>query len=817
MENLNTSELLLPVGNYQMCLAAIHNGADAIYVGMPGFNARGRSYDHEMDELKEIIDTCHLYGVKVHIAFNILIFQNELEKAIEKLDQVVALGPDAFIVQDVGLIKLINERYPTIEVHGSTQMTVTCHDAIELYEDLDIKRFVLGRENSLDEIKIIRENTNKELEVFVHGALCVAYSGQCFTSEAIGGRSANRGQCAQSCRFEYDLFVDGKQKQLVDKKYLVSPKDLCGLNEVSKLKELGINSFKVEGRLKSPQFVASVASSYRNQIDGKLTNPSQAMDMMQINFSRGFFSGWLHGVSHQNLVGAQFSSHRGIYLGNIKIDKNTVLVKTDFEIQAGDGVLFAHNSKKEDVGAKVYTVTKQNGFTVLSFSKGFDLKSLNEETQIYLNSSDKLDKELTKSFSDRNYFKKIPISIVFTTKIDCNAILEVTDGNQSIEVLSQENVSKSINAPAELNELEKFFSGLTHTVYELKSFKWVGDKEVFISNKNLKALKRELIEKLNNLRTVPKIHPQHNIDRPELKYRKETISPKLTILIRTYDQLNAIKKLSSQYKNYIEKVVLDFEFGKDYGASVTELKELGIKSIIATTRILKPREYHNLKAIMRANPDGILVRNAGALQYLQDSGLELYADFGLNISNSISANYFISKGIKKFCPSYDLSFDELIPMLECVDTSKVEITLHQYMPEFHMEHCVFAAFLSKGNSFKDCGKPCEKHTVELKDMFGNVHHIKADQECRNTMFRATPQSAAKFIEQWIELGVESYRFEALHEKSEDLQKKLEVYLKLMSKDLNSLEVYEMIGSVENYGVSTGQLLNSRSYRSRKKE
>ncbi len=208
----NHAELLLPVGNISMALAAIHNGANAIYVGMPGFNARGRSYDHDFEELKEIIDTCHLYNVQVHVAFNILIFQDELAQAAQSLVKLLKLHPDALIVQDIGLVGLIKKIAPEQVIHGSTQMTVTNYEAIELLEDLDIKRFVLGRENSLDEITKIREMTEKELEVFVHGALCVAYSGQCFTSEALGGRSANRGQCAQSCRFDYELIVDCKIK-----------------------------------------------------------------------------------------------------------------------------------------------------------------------------------------------------------------------------------------------------------------------------------------------------------------------------------------------------------------------------------------------------------------------------------------------------------------------------------------------------------------------------------------------------------------------------------------------------------------------------
>ena len=265
-------ELLLPVGHKEMALAAIHNGADAIFIGFPGFNARGRSYDHEIAELQEIIETCHLYGVKVNLAFNIVIFENELDQVVDAIKKVLPLKPDALIVQDLGLVNLIRQIAPNQVIHGSTQMTVTNDLAIEFLADLNIKRFVLGRENSLSEIKLIKKSTEKELEVFVHGALCVSYSGQCFTSESIGGRSANRGQCAQSCRFSYDLIVDGVKQNTIDRDYLVSPQDLCGISEIPELMEIGVSSFKVEGRLKSPEYVASVARSYKDVMNKTLNH-----------------------------------------------------------------------------------------------------------------------------------------------------------------------------------------------------------------------------------------------------------------------------------------------------------------------------------------------------------------------------------------------------------------------------------------------------------------------------------------------------------------------------------------------------------------
>ncbi|NCN95684.1 MAG: U32 family peptidase, partial [Bdellovibrionales bacterium] len=346
----------------EMCLAAIHGGANAIYVGMPGFNARGRSVDQSVEQLKEMIDLSHLYGVKVHIAFNILIFEDEINHAIEMLDEVIPLGPDALIIQDVGLAKIVKDIYPEQVIHGSTQMTVTNDKAIEFLGELDIKRFVLGRENSLDEIRKIRAATDKELEVFVHGALCVAYSGQCFTSESIGGRSANRGQCAQSCRFGYELIVDGEKKDLIDKDYLVSPQDLCGINEVSKLREIGIESFKIEGRLKQPDYIKNVVSAYRQVLDAPAGQEEDVLKEARLTLSGSLGRRWSHGFLIQEELGdlLQYDSMgvSGQLVGSVEQTKGTGFkVRLIRRIHLGDRLRIQPRSGEEGPAVTVTRIS----------------------------------------------------------------------------------------------------------------------------------------------------------------------------------------------------------------------------------------------------------------------------------------------------------------------------------------------------------------------------------------------------------------------------------------------------------------------------
>ncbi|MDO9181661.1 MAG: U32 family peptidase [Bacteriovorax sp.] len=828
------SELLLPVGNMNMCLAAIHNGADAIYVGMPHFNARGRTTDFSVIELKEMIEICHLYGVKVNLAFNVVIFEDEYPEVIELLTQVLPLAPDALIVQDVGLASLVRKMAPHQILHGSTQMTVTNHEAMTLLDDLSIKRFVLGREVSIPEMKAIKEKTDRELEVFVHGALCVAYSGQCFTSESIGGRSANRGQCAQSCRFEYDLIVDGTKKELGDKKYLVSPKDLCGIAQIPELLDLGIDSFKVEGRLKTPEYVAAAAKNYSEAIDTKLDkktfsekNIEDAKREMGLTYSRGFYSGWLNGVDHQELVDGTFGAHRGVDIGSVlSVGPKSIKIKSQYlKLKKGDGVLLASsiNGKKIEIGGMLYDVSSIGPDIELFFSRDFDLKKIRAGFKVYFNHDATVEKALTQSYSDKNLKKRIPLSILVKATIGCPLELIVNDGTFSLKILSESIIEASKERPTTKENLESELGALSGTCFILHEFSLEGDNNFFINNKELKILRREFTSELMAKRierSVPAIFSDANIllkNDVLLNLKNNKAKTNFNILLRELNQVKEFLVFANPLKDILGIVYLDYEFGKEYAVSVELLRNAGIKVGIATTRILKPNEYYNFKVIERANPDVILCRNLGAVQYFKDSKFELRGDFSLNVTNSLSANYFLTKNLKSVCASYDLSDSQLNDLLKNMDSGNIEVTIHQYMPSFHMEHCVFAAFLSTGSSFKDCGKPCEKHRVELKDQFGNFHQIKADQECRNTMFNATSQSAAKLVPGWKALGLTEFRFEALYELGADLKDKILAYAELIrgdSKDAYNEDLMKKLGVLEKYGLSQ-KAFDNREYKNKK--
>jgi len=322
--------LLAPAGDWDCARAAVENGADAIYFGLERFNARMRAKNFTQADLPELMEFLHRRGVRGYVTFNTLVFTNELEEAAGYVRNIVAAGVDAAIVQDVGICRLIRAISPDFPIHASTQMTVTSAAGVEFAREVGAHLVVLARENSIADIAKINAAQSAgplPLEVFVHGALCVAFSGQCLTSESLGGRSANRGECAQACRLPYDLVSDGQQVPLGDKRYLLSPQDLAGLEVLPDLIKAGVASLKIEGRLKSPEYVASVTRVYRQALDramaefaGKAApefSPAAARYELEMSFSRGLSTGWFRGLNNQELVHARFGTKRGVYLGQV--------------------------------------------------------------------------------------------------------------------------------------------------------------------------------------------------------------------------------------------------------------------------------------------------------------------------------------------------------------------------------------------------------------------------------------------------------------------------------------------------------------------
>ena len=379
--------MLAPAGDWECAKAAVENGADAIYFGLEKFNARMRAHNFTEADLPRLMEFLHRRGVKGYVTFNTLVFQNELADAENYLRAIIAAGVDAAIVQDVGICRLIRQLSPDFPIHSSTQMTITSAAGVEFARELGCNLVVLARECSIKEIEKINSVDNSSpgtasphhclLEVFVHGALCVAYSGQCLTSESLGGRSANRGECAQACRMPYDLISDGKQVPLGDKRYLLSPQDLAGLEVLPELVRAGVASLKIEGRLKAPEYVANITRVYRQALDDlrftnddlRAANQSARQSEienrkydLEMSFSRGLYTGWFGGINNQQLVHARFGKKRGVFLGEVtRVQDEKVTLHLQAPLKLGDGVVFdAGRPDEKEEGGRIYGIKNSN-------------------------------------------------------------------------------------------------------------------------------------------------------------------------------------------------------------------------------------------------------------------------------------------------------------------------------------------------------------------------------------------------------------------------------------------------------------------------
>ena len=401
---METPELLSPAGDWDCLKAAVANGADAVFFGLSKFNARMRADNFREEELPEVMRFLHSHGVKGYVTLNVLIFTEELPDAVAELQALHEAGVDAVIIQDVGLAEIARRMFPDLRIHASTQMTITSPEGVRFAEKLGVKQVVLARELSLRELE--KFPPSLPLETFVHGALCVAYSGQCLTSEALGRRSANRGECAQACRMPYELIVDGAVQDLGDKRYLLSPQDLAAVNQIPELIERGVRSFKIEGRLKSPEYVAAVTSVYRKAIDAALGDTFEKISpedwyRLEMTFSRGLYPGWMHGVNHQELVGARFGKKRGAFVGLVKDSARDHVELDSFTVnlKPGDGVVFDTGGDTErEQGGRIFEVRGHQVF----FEHGkIDFRQIPAGSRIWKTSDPALDRELRGSFSGR--------------------------------------------------------------------------------------------------------------------------------------------------------------------------------------------------------------------------------------------------------------------------------------------------------------------------------------------------------------------------------------------------------------------------------
>jgi U32 family peptidase len=817
-------EVMSPAGHWPQLRAAIEAGADAVYFGLQHFSARAK-VGFTLAELPEVMRTLHTRGVKGYLTFNTLVFEHELREAARLLAEIARAGADSIIVQDLGIAKLARDIAPDLAVHGSTQMSITSAEGVELARSLGVSRVVLARELSLKEIRAIREATEVELEMFVHGALCVSYSGQCFSSEAWGGRSANRGQCAQACRLSYDMIVDGRRQPLGDARYLLSPGDLYALREVPEIVEIGISSLKIEGRYKDADYVALTTAAYREAVDAawqKREAAISAADELRLEqaYSRGFGPYFVTGTDHQAVVKGRAPRHRGVQVGEVvEVLRNGVRLRPAKSVEeiaplkAGDGLVFDaadwRSPDEKEEGGRVFAVKRlKNGSIEIEFGNdAVDLSRIRAGDLIWRTHDPELDRAVKPLIEALR--RKQPVSVEVCAH--AGKPLETTwrAGNVEVQLASASALEPAQNQGLTVAKLQEQFERLGNTPYELGELQADIQGNPFAPASLLNQIRRDAAEQLEALQASPPVRQIRTVEIPVgvSSPRIPRQSPSIHLLVRTADQLEAAieQRPASITLDYLELYGLQ--------PSVARIKEHGIAARVASPRVLKPNEQR-IVHFLRKLDCAILVRSGGLLHALRqepENCPPLIGDFSLNAANAISAGILSELGLTRFTPTYDLNADQIARLARDIGSELVEAVVYQHLPVFHTEHCVFCRFLSEGTSYLDCGHPCEKHRVALRDQQGREHPVMADVGCRNTVFGAEAQEASLHLDRWRDAGIHQFRLEFVHETPEQVGKVAAAFCDAIEGRISARELQQRWKRISPQGTAEGSLFVPPNY------
>ena len=821
-------ELLAPAGDWDCAAAAIAYGADAIYFGLDiGFNARARAKNFHLDDLNDLMTLLHRNGVKGFVTLNTLIFNDELPLLEANVRRLADSGIDAVIVQDLGAARLINRIAPSLAIHGSTQMTMTAAETMLPLADLNLQRIVLARELSIKEIRKITATNTTPVEVFVHGALCVAYSGQCLTSESLGGRSANRGQCAQACRLQYDLICDGKLKPLADNKYLLSPLDLAAFDHVPDLIEAGVCSFKIEGRLKSPEYVANIVSHYRAAIDSTMLEkftPMSKLDQfeMELSFSRGFSPGWLAQTNHKRLVPGISSSKRGVQVGVVDhVRGETIIATLSHDLANGDGIVVqGDRSTGDEIGGRIYHIRPSkpsNSQYEISLQFGAvpvdcDLAG----KSIFLTHSPAFSKRWNRQNDQQRESAKRPLTIEVHAVAGEPLRMIVSTAEVRFELIGEDVLQVARKLPATAELFEQQFSRLGGTPFQLQKIDAVIDGTPMVPLSVLGTLRRQMLEQLAEKVAFVTPHPLATEDvylamLEDVKAKHNSIesstagSPQLNVLCRSLNQIEPLLELG------IRSIYCELHDIRQYPAAVACAHAADAKIVLVPLRIHKPGETGLLRSLAKGSADAWLVRNLAALQFAIEAGIETIGDFSLNVTNALTFDYLMSKGLRRATASYDLNRDQLLSLVDAIPAERLEVVVHQHMPMFHMEHCVFCTVLSPGTNKSNCGRPCDQHRVHLRDRVGTEHFLDADIGCRNTLYNGRAQSGAEAVPTLIQRGVRQFRVELLPTASvSEIQTIIPLYRKLLAGQIAGGEVWKALKADNRIGVTRGTMEQSKN-------
>lgn len=806
-------ELLAPAGSPEAARAAVQNGADAIYLGGKAFSARQFANNFGDEELRDVLRYCRIYGVKVYVTVNTLVHNQELESALEYLRFLYELGVDAVIMQDPGLIRCTRRVLPDLEIHGSTQMTINNSLSVEMLRDMGLKRVVLAREMSLKDIASVRARTDVELEVFIHGALCIAYSGQCLLSSMIGGRSGNRGRCAQPCRLPYVLEetdkANGSAGDTGNRNYshLLSPKDLNLIQHLPELIEAGVSGLKIEGRMKRPEYVAVVVQTYRQVLDRYSQDPDnyrvtekELQDLAQV-FNREFTTGYLLDNPGQGLMNPDRPNNRGVFLGRVqKVDQGTgqVTVRTEVGLGIGDEVEFwvTSGGRKEEKIHRLSVGNAERDYVGPGEKVELHLSStrgIHGGDRVFKTYDSQLMTEAKKSYTSPAPKRKIPISLdVYLHQGEPLKLTGTDDRGNRLEVTSEMPAEEARKRPLTQESLGDQLNRMGNTPFKIESISFDLGQQAIIPVSVINQCRRQLVEELEAIRSKKSAIPKSP------KYSATDFRVSLEKAFKDCPAVDAkeIPQISVSVgdaasgrialETGAKRIYIEEENFRGRGTTLEEIEDLvrmagtlGAEVYLSLPRILEEKRLEMMRArvseYLSLNPSGYSCSNLWAVKLLHSLGAKnLHADYPLNVFNKQAACFLLDKGAASYALSLELNMQEisqfgsLLRLGECV--------VHGWPPLMVSRHCVLNS--REQGDCKACNQACRK-SFGLKDRMNLTFPVKTDNECYMYLMNSKEMCLIENLEELTRLGMKWLRIEAKTEGADYVQRVVPEYVKVL--------------------------------------
>ena len=788
-------ELLAPVGSFDSLKAAVQNGANAVYLGGKDFSARASANNFDREELKEAVKYAHIRDVRVFVTTNTLIKQNELEDFVEYAKFLYDIDVDAIIMQDIGAAMLIHELLPDFELHASTQMVAHSLEDVQYLESIGFKRVVLARELTVEEIKYICDNTNVDIEIFVHGALCVCYSGGCLMSSMIGNRSGNRGRCAQPCRQKYTMIDISTGEEIHNNgDYLLSTKDLNTIEEIDKIIDTGVLSLKIEGRMKKPEYVATVIKSYRDAINEyettkKVNISDETMEDLYTIFNRKFTKGLILGEVGEEVMNSNVPNNQGLYVGKV-VDYNKkakrLKIKLEGTLKKGDGINLGGGTIGRIIKGKDIAQIGYKGETI-----ELDFIGEAKKNQLVFKTSDTdLIDRAQKTYTQDKEFAKSLIDAEISIKLDSYPELRLIDKNENIVTVQGDKlVEKALKVALSEEKIETQIKKLGNTPYEIDQLKINLDEGVSMPISLINQMRREAIELLDNARISVKgrMYKDNDIKySPKIYSRNADNKSKIRVKVNNIEALKSILNLDIDMIYYEDVSTIE--------QAMTMANANNKKLIYSAPRIVRNREYKRLEKSDEYCKDHVQISALGQVKYYKENSesVKFDVDYYLNPFNSETINHYKKEGAETVCISQELNLHEIKETTQYTDL-EIETVAYGYIPMMLSEYCPMGVVARSCKKDKRCAN-CKESKYVLRDFKGEEYRVSQDIFCRSTIYNSSANCLINNLDELSEAGINIFRLDFTHETPELIEKITESFIDVIENDFvadaKSLEVFE---------------------------